>query len=82
MMRDIGRSSLFQVVRGAALSAFAVLPFWATAQDIDLVNATLVDGTGAAPRAGVTVSIRDGKIAAIHPKVKVDGHVAAVLAGV
>lgn len=65
MMRDVGRSGLFRAVRGAALSAFAVLPFWATAQDIDLVNATLVDGTGAPPRAGVTVSIRDGKITAI-----------------
>ena len=37
----------------------------AHAQDLDLVNATLVDGTGAAPRTGVTVSVRGGKIAAI-----------------
>ena len=37
----------------------------AAAQDLDLVNATLVDGTGAEPRRGVTVSVRAGKIAAI-----------------
>ncbi len=38
------------------------------AQDLDLVNATLIDGTGAAPRAGVTVSVRGGKIAAISDR--------------
>jgi imidazolonepropionase-like amidohydrolase len=37
----------------------------AGAQDLDLVNATLVDGTGAAPRPGVTVSVRAGRIHAI-----------------
>lgn len=37
----------------------------AHAQDVDLVNATLIDGTGAAARAGVSVSVRGGKIAAI-----------------
>ena len=37
----------------------------AAAQDLDLVNATLVDGTGAEPRRGVTVSVRAGKITAI-----------------
>jgi imidazolonepropionase-like amidohydrolase len=37
----------------------------APAQSLDLVNATLVDGTGAEPRRGVTVSVRDGRIAAI-----------------
>ena len=40
----------------------------AVAQDLDLVNATLVDGTGAGPLPGVTVSIRDGKISAISPR--------------
>ena len=38
------------------------------AQDLDLVNATLVDGTGAEPRPGVTVSIRSGKISAISER--------------
>lgn len=65
MMRGVGKSSLLQFFRGAALYVFVALPFCASAQDIDLVGATLVDGTGAPPRAGVTVSIRDGKIAAI-----------------
>ena len=65
MTRGVGKSRLFQVVRGIALTAVVALPFEASADDIDLVNATLVDGTGAPPRAGVTVSIRDGKIAAI-----------------
>lgn len=37
----------------------------ANAQDLDLLNATLIDGTGAAPRAGVAVSVRGGRIAAI-----------------
>jgi imidazolonepropionase-like amidohydrolase len=48
----------------AALAlAFAAAP--AAPQNLDLVNATLVDGTGAEPRAGVTVSVRNGRIAAI-----------------
>jgi imidazolonepropionase-like amidohydrolase len=45
------------------LMSLAATP--APAQDLDLVNATLLDGTGAAPRTGVTVSVRDGRIAAI-----------------
>lgn len=65
MMQGVGKSRLSQIVRGAALTAFVALPIVASAQDIDLTGATLVDGTGAPPRAGVTVSIRDGKIAAI-----------------
>jgi imidazolonepropionase-like amidohydrolase len=43
----------------------AALPLAALAQDLDLVNATLVDGTGAAPRTGMAVSVRGGKIAAV-----------------
>jgi imidazolonepropionase-like amidohydrolase len=38
------------------------------AQDLDLVNATLVDGTGAEPRPGVTISIRGGKIAGLSER--------------
>ncbi len=40
----------------------------ALAQDMDLVNATLVDGTGTDAQPGVTVSIRDGKISAISSR--------------
>src|SRR6476620_5548523 len=32
---------------------------------IALTNATLIDGTGAAPKANQTIVIRDGKIAAV-----------------
>jgi imidazolonepropionase-like amidohydrolase len=60
-----GRAVLGQVVRGVGLLVFAALPLIAAAQDIDLVGATLVDGTGAAPRKGITVSVRGGKISAI-----------------
>lgn len=34
----------------------------AAAQDLDLVGATVIDGTGAAPRAGMTVLVRGGRI--------------------
>jgi imidazolonepropionase-like amidohydrolase len=61
----ISRSGLFKGVRGIAALALALLPILALAQDLDLVNATLIDGTGAAPRAGVTINVRDGKIMAI-----------------
>jgi imidazolonepropionase-like amidohydrolase len=47
------------------LLAAAAVPMLATAQNLDLVNLTLIDGTGAAPRKGVSLSIRDGRIAAI-----------------
>lgn len=32
-----------------------------------LTGATVIDGTGAEPRPGMTVVIRDGRIAAVHP---------------
>jgi imidazolonepropionase-like amidohydrolase len=64
----VSRAEPFRTVRKVALLVFAVLPFLASAQDIDLVDATLVDGTGAAPRMGVTVSVRDGKVAAISER--------------
>jgi imidazolonepropionase-like amidohydrolase len=65
MVRDIGKAGLFHSSCGVALFAFVSLPLLAAAQDLDLVNATLIDGTGAAPRAGVTINVRDGKIIAI-----------------
>jgi imidazolonepropionase-like amidohydrolase len=51
--------------RAFAVLLVALAAIQASAQDLDLVNATLVDGTGAGPRPGVTVSVRGGKIAAI-----------------
>ena len=55
----------FHVAVCVALLVFAPLPCLAAAHDIDLVDVTLVDGTGAAARPHVSVSVRDGKIAAI-----------------
>lgn len=51
-----------------AVLACAAFPLVGSAQDLDLVNATLVDGTGAAPRQGVTVSVRGGKIVALDER--------------
>ncbi len=51
--------------RAFAVLLVALAAIQASAQDLDLVNATLVDGTGAGPRPGATVSVRGGKIAAI-----------------
>jgi imidazolonepropionase-like amidohydrolase len=53
------------IFRSIAALALAVAATTASAASFDLVNVTLVDGTGAAPRAGASVSVRDGKIAAI-----------------
>ena len=46
----------------------ALGPVPALAQDLDLVDVTLVDGTGAAPRQGISVSVRGGRIAAISDR--------------
>jgi imidazolonepropionase-like amidohydrolase len=54
------------LIRALAALALAAAALAATAEDLDLVNVTLVDGTGAEPRPGVSVSIRGGKIAAIE----------------
>ena len=56
------------MIRVIAALALAISSLSASAQDIDLVNVTLIDGTGSAPRAAVTVSVRDGKISAISER--------------
>lgn len=56
------------LIRSLAAGLLCVAAFAAAAQDLDLVNVTLVDGTGAEPRPGVTVSVRGGKITAISDK--------------
>jgi imidazolonepropionase-like amidohydrolase len=61
-------SRLAEVARCATLVCvllLAALPHVATAQDVDLVNVTLVDGTGTAPRAGVSITVRGGRVATI-----------------
>jgi imidazolonepropionase-like amidohydrolase len=50
------------LVLGAAIGA--------AAQDIALTNATLIDGTGAPPRDGVTIVLRDGRIADVGREAK------------
>lgn len=42
----------------------------APAQDIVLTNATVIDGTGAAPRSGVTIVMRGGRISDLGPQVR------------
>lgn len=54
--------------RSVSVCLMLLAPFAVPAQDLDLVNATLVDGTGAEPRPGVTISVRGGKIAVISPR--------------
>jgi len=53
------------IIRSIAALALSAAALAASAEGFDLVNVTLVDGTGAEPRTGVSVSIRDGRIAAI-----------------
>ena len=56
------------LIRSVAAGLLSAAAFAAAAQDLDLDNVTLVDGTGAEPRPGVTVSVRGGKITAISDK--------------
>jgi imidazolonepropionase-like amidohydrolase len=57
--------------RGLAVGLMlaAATPSLVCAQNLDLLNATIVDGTGAAARTGVSVIVRDGKIAALAERV-------------
>ena len=55
----------FRIAGRLTALILSTLPLLAIAQDIDLVDVTLVDGTGAAARPHVSISIRGGKIAAI-----------------
>jgi imidazolonepropionase-like amidohydrolase len=59
------RSLVAAVVVGCLCAGLFAAPQKLLAQDIDLLNVTLVDGTGAAPRKGCTVTVRGGKIASI-----------------
>src|SRR5829696_10040747 len=62
--RDDARS-ISRAFRRLALLLFVTSPLVVVAQDVDLVNATVVDGTGAAPRTGIAVTVRAGKITAL-----------------
>jgi imidazolonepropionase-like amidohydrolase len=61
-----GRRVLVAVVVAGCLSTGLLAgPRTASALDLDLLNVTLIDGTGAAPRKGVSISVRGGKIDSI-----------------
>ncbi len=55
----------FRIAGCLTALVFSTLPLLAIAQDIDLVDVTLIDGTGSAARPHVSISIRGGKIDAI-----------------
>ena len=55
-------------IRSLAAGLLSLAAFATAAQELDLVNVTLVDGTGSEQRAGVTVSVRGGKVTAISDK--------------
>ncbi len=59
------RSSVRLPRLAASLLLSASLAGPAAAQDLDLVGATVIDGTGAAPRPGATIRIRNGRIVSI-----------------
>jgi len=50
----------------AATAAGQDLPA-AAGRSLALTHATIIDGTGAPPRAGMTIVMRDGRIAAVYP---------------
>lgn len=51
----------------------AMAPRPSTAQDLALVNATVIDGTGAAPLANATVVVRGGRIVSVGTSPDVSG---------
>ncbi len=53
------------LVLATALVALLASTRPAHAQDLDIVNATVIDGTGAGPRAGTYVRIRGGRITSV-----------------
>ncbi|HEU0224652.1 MAG TPA: amidohydrolase family protein [Steroidobacteraceae bacterium] len=57
-----------------AASAAAPAPAGDAPRDVLLTNATVIDGTGAAPLPGVNVFIRDGRIDEIYPAHEARAH--------
>jgi len=58
-MRNMGWQGLVATVLATTLG------LGAQAQDLAITGARLIDGTGAAPREGTTIVVRDGRIAAV-----------------
>ena len=69
LWRMKGDTLRFQLVNdacGGRRSAFAAV--WTRVPSaLVITGATVIDGTGAAPRPGMTLVLRDGLIAALHP---------------
>jgi imidazolonepropionase-like amidohydrolase len=63
-MEKRGRMTM-QRVLATFFSALVAAPAVAPGQDLVLTNATLIDGTGAAPLEGVSIVIDDGRISSI-----------------
>ena len=56
----------FTIARAATASG-QELPTGQPHETLALAHATIIDGTGAPPRAGMTIVMRDGRITALHP---------------
>ena len=65
MVSRHNRSMVRRSVIALAAVAGLVLPLVASAQDLDLLNATIIDGTGAKPRPNQSIRVRGGRIAAV-----------------
>lgn len=68
--RESGDTIRFTVVEDPCDGRRSAIPSaaWVRLREgLALTHATLIDGTGAPPRPGMTVVVRDGKIAAIMP---------------
>ena len=57
----------------AVMTVFLLFTNVACATDLLIRNARLIDGTGAPPYAGISILIRNGRIAEIGPTISTDG---------
>ena len=68
----VRKSSFFLMLT----TALALAPAGAArAQDLVLLNATVIDGTGAPPREGITIVVRDAKISELTAESRDGGEV-------
>ena len=81
MMKDEHRTAVLRVLVVALLAALHCSPQPAHAADLLIRNARLIDGTGAPPRAGIAILVRDGRIVAIGPELSADDVLVLDVAG-
>ena len=62
--------AILHPLRRLVLVLVAAGPPGVLAQNLDLVNATVVDGTGAVPRTGMAVTVRAGKITGLSERAR------------